>query len=718
MNKRDIRPIVGYSYPVTVEKLREMLALKGGLLVRGTLPQNKEEAMAAVRFCRKNGIRILLGEIVPRGELRKSSVYSPEDFQEIVKEAGDALLGVYGLGEGGGILYWPKYYTMNRAAKTWKSLEKADSPADARKKLVEYFRKFVELQRSIMGSETPLCIVESSQILQYQKEAGADFFLHEMCPGNPLELLPAYRGMARACHTIWGTHIAIGWYGGIRMDELWMKRWKLCLYLAFLQGADIIYPESGHYTYQVDKWGETRWNMFDRDHPNLLRSRRILREFYRFCMIHQRPTSDPETRIGILFGRNEGFPNLWNPYAWGQYENGTEWEAGPPEQGWKLPQALLRKENVFQETVMGDCNRSGNPAGGQYDVVPLETAEDLSRYKALAFVGWNDMNDAQYAKLLEYVRNGGHLLIWPAHCNVSGKRTELRLYRDGDLSELCGLRIKGWKTTDVRGFKFVSADSLLGDAIPYWGSRHDPWWMGKITPAEIEITEKNARILAGFSYHIREYDSDLLAEPALIEHRVGKGMVWTVAVREYPGDGGAFPFAEALLRILNTGEMSDPDAVCPEQIRYAIYHTEISGIPVRIFYLLNTETECSAGFRFRTGGKLSREYRLEPAGFTAAYLIDSMLILPCCNAHRLYEVHGDGDSLRLEFHMLEECAVLQEDLSGKKRKLFCNGREGRCPARREEDLAEYYAPDFLEEPDITQYPHHAPFVHITQKLQS
>ena len=198
---------------------------------------------------------------------------------------------------------------------------------------------------------------------------------------------------------------------------------------------------------------------------------------------------------------------------------------------------------------MGECNRSGNPAGGQYDVVPLETAEDLSRYKALAFVGWNDMNDAQYAKLLEYVRNGGHLLIWPAHCNVSGKRTELRLYRDGDLSELCGLRIKGWKTTDVRGFKFVSADSLLGDAIPYWGSRHDPWWMGKITPAEIEITEKNARILAGFSYHIREYDSDLLAEPALIEHRVGKGMVWTVAVREYPGDGGAFPFAEALLTV-------------------------------------------------------------------------------------------------------------------------------------------------------------------------
>ena len=158
-----------------------------------------------------------------------------------------------------------------------------------------------------------------------------------------------------------------------REGSMTWSRWKLCLYLAFLQGADIIYPESGHYTYQVDKWGETRWNMFDRDHPNLLRSRRILREFYRFCMIHQRPTSDPETRIGILFGNNEGFPNLWNPYAWGQYENGKEWEAGPPEQGWKLPQALLRKENVFHETVMGECNRSGNPAGGQYDVVPLET---------------------------------------------------------------------------------------------------------------------------------------------------------------------------------------------------------------------------------------------------------------------------------------------------------------------------------------------------------
>ena len=61
MKKQDVRPLVGYSYPVSVEKLEEMCALKGGNLVRGSLPKDKQEALAAVRYCREHVIRILLG---------------------------------------------------------------------------------------------------------------------------------------------------------------------------------------------------------------------------------------------------------------------------------------------------------------------------------------------------------------------------------------------------------------------------------------------------------------------------------------------------------------------------------------------------------------------------------------------------------------------------------------------------------------------------------
>ena len=717
MKKQDVRPLVGYSYPVSVEKLEEMCALKGGNLVRGSLPKDKQEALAAVRYCREHGIRILLGEMVSRGELHSSSPFSREDLREILVEAGGSLLGLYCLGEGGGILYWPKYYTINRAAKTWRSLESADSPADAHRKLVQYFKEFVDFQKALVGNDVPLCIVESSQILQYQKEAGIDFFVHEMCPGDPLELLPVYRGMARAFHTIWGTHIAIGWYGGIRMDELWMKRWKLTLYLSFLQGADLIYPESGHYTYMVDKWGETDGNMFDRDHPNLLRSRRILREFQRFCMIHQRPASGPESPIAVAFGNHEGYPNLWNPYAWGQYENGSEWEAGPPENGWRLLQTLLRKENVFHETVMGTANRSGNPAGGQFDIVPVLHA-DLSNYRAVIYVGWNNMTSEQYAKLLEYVKNGGHLLIWPAHFNTAEKRDDFQLYNDGDLTELCGIRIKGWKKKDVRGFKFITADSLPSYELPYWGSRHDPWWMGKTTPADVELTGKDTRILAGFSYHIREYESDVLAEPALIENRIEKGAVWTVAVAEYPGDEGAFPFAEALVRIVNAGERPDVDLLCPEQIRYSIYDTEINGVKGKIFYLLNTETETSLGIRFQVRGRQSMEFRMEPVKFAVAYFVDDALVIPASHNMRLHRVKKEDGVLNLEFYALRDSNIEAQDFSEKPRKLLFNGKEASCGRNVEPDFAEYYADDFLEEPDITQFSHHAPFVHISAKLQS
>ena len=41
------------------------------------------------------------------------------------------------------------------------------------------------------------------------------------------------------------------WYGGIRLDELWQKRWRSSLYLSYFSGAGFIYPESSHFEYNI-----------------------------------------------------------------------------------------------------------------------------------------------------------------------------------------------------------------------------------------------------------------------------------------------------------------------------------------------------------------------------------------------------------------------------------------------------------------------------------
>ena len=703
-----ILPLVGRSYPLGVKKLQEFLDFKGGNVVRGTLPENKEDALAAMRFCRKHGLYVLLGEFVARGYDRPNIKYSRRDLEDIFKMADGHIIGRFCLGEAGGILYWPERYTIDQAAKTWKSLTPCDGPAQAHEELIKYFKHVVTRNIEVGSDIVPLATVESSHILEYQAEAGCKFFMLEMCPGNPLEMIPSFRGTARAHDTFWGTHIAIGWYGGVHFDELWLQRWKMCLYLSFLHGADVIYPESGDYSYRQDKWGCTDYD-FERDHPNMLRARAIQREFYRFTQIHQRPHSDPETPLAVVFGHLEGYPNLWNPYAWGQYQNGEHWEAGPAEHGWDLPQVFCSKENIFNETVMGDFNNSGNAPGGLYDVVPV--CGDFSRYRALIFVGWNTMTTELYQKLIDYVLDGGRLLIFPAHFNVEEKRANpVRLFNGGDFTELCGIRIKAWGKTETQGFKFVTDETATPYTIPYWGTRHDPWWLGKVTPGKVEFTGEDTRILAGYSHHIREYREDVLAEPALIENRLGKGVVWTVAVAEYPGDEGMKKFAAQLLRIIGAGEQPETFLTAPDCIRYATYETP----EYKIMYLLNTEPDSMQGVRLSLSGKRTQEFLMAPAEFKVVYIFGDTAVLFTDHNIRIYSVKQSVDKIELGIYSL---STQKPVILGTPKKVIYNGKADICEAFADPEVKEFFDDDFLSEPDITQYSHHELFVSCNKKLQ-
>ena len=78
------------------------------------------------------------------------------------------------------------------------------------------------------------------------------------------------------------------------LDALWVHRWKVSLYQAFIRGADPIYSEHGI----MDN--RHRGHDLDAEAPTVKRYREELGKFARFCAVHPRPAGYPRTRLAIL----------------------------------------------------------------------------------------------------------------------------------------------------------------------------------------------------------------------------------------------------------------------------------------------------------------------------------------------------------------------------------------------------------------------------------
>ena len=249
----------------------------------------------------------------------------------------------------------------------------------------------------------------------------------------------AIRGASKSCgKREWGSHIAMSWYGGVPWDKMYFKRWKTALYYAYIAGATFIYSEGGHFG--INYLGLN--HKFDS--PECKRFRKVLREFYHFCQLHPRPSKGPEVKIAFIQGRFDGNAGHGSRYTWGQFAEG--WEHQEPEHSLDYLDNLFHRERWFSNTLSGDMDFSGNPPFGQYDILPIEAPlKVLREYTLLVFLGWNTIAEEDYDKLKSYVRGGGHLVMSLSHLNTNPSRNleKMKLYNNGDFSDLFGLIIKG-----------------------------------------------------------------------------------------------------------------------------------------------------------------------------------------------------------------------------------------------------------------------------------
>lgn len=705
------RVLIGASAGPGLAGLQVIAALKLGDCALCDLPNDLTAGLEMARFCREQEITLFLSELTFRGShdlwrpakqrLPREQCLSRDEVNQIIAEAGEWYGGRMTIGEAGGVLYWPKHYLQRGPEVAFVALPPAETMLEAREAYLQYLRGFIEFERREI-SDGPLMNVESSLAFKYHVEAGIDILCHEALPGDPHRMQAAIRGAARAYGKPWGTHLAMGWYGGVTVDKLWMKRWKTSLDHSYLTGAEFIYPESGHLglrEHQTQRWLEPL-------SEEMREARGILREMVQFAQVHTRPEGGPQVRLGIVSGYGDGAPGLWNPYAWGQFHD-EKWLAGPPEWGWELVDMLHRREEWSNPSVQGEWDWSGNPPCGQYDIVPVE-AEGAAwqRYGCLVFLGWNTMTEEIYGKLQAYVRGGGRLLMFlPQLRQDSVRGGEPVLFRDGDFSDLFGVRVPGFASRDVRGVKFLENSAVPEYRLPVADVNCDPRYLGHLTPAQVELT--TGRVLAGWDVLFGAKPEQIAQQPVLVENRLGGGVALLVTLQEYPADPAVVGLTKELLRVVSAGEQGEVRVLAGDRLRYAVYDLPEAG--AQVLYLLNTDPHDPITARVWVQGRLSREFTVPANTLRVAYRLGEVLVVAEDRRVELEGLAAVANEVAVSLFTVRDQTLSVHNLAEETRVVTINqtpaeiagGAAVTIPlARREAPRNAAYAEDFLQEPEL------------------
>ena len=358
--------------------------------------------------------------------------------------------------------------------------------------------------------------------------AGVKVVFAELPCSHATLLLDEARGAARAFgKETWGVHLA-NHVTKSPLDEDHARRLFILSSQAWLNGARIIYDEEVALRYNHD-------TVYAYSDALPTRYREIYQDLYHYG--NAIPLGREIVKTAFLKGNYDfpvgglqAMPTCRRTKFWGQFGPETAgWDFDTPEDGWRLLENFL--PGVWLYPVLQDPKEirlflAGSPHG-QVDLAPITAPLDvLKQYQLLVLPGWNTMTDELYAKLVEYVRGGGHLVLSAAQCTrhvTRGFLVEKKGFdfiRGGDLSALAGVR--------VRETSGAAAITSVG-----FGDRNFP--MEKGAPA-LETELAGAQVLA----------KDKAGRPFLVENRIGSGRVWMLTAGDYWGNPSFAAFNVAM----------------------------------------------------------------------------------------------------------------------------------------------------------------------------
>ena len=548
----------------------------GNLAVEFQKDWSPEEIRTTGERCRNLGLRFRLDELFDRrtGDIKARYASRVGEILAAVNEYRDVYAGAGLFYETGGVLY---YWQHPAVANAEVKIPPVKTFSEAEKHVARELRRGLSLAERT-GVPRPYANIEASfGFAAHLFKAGYDEVDLEVIYGPDQER--CYAGVKTAAEVFgggrFGVDMAMAWYGGVQHDALWDSRWRISLRHAFMRGADPIYLEHGLLFF------ESQGLHCDANHPYTKAMRGGLAEIAKYARENPRPEGLPRAAVAAVQGRNDGYIGGFQTHLYGQRTNEL-FRLTAADRGWELFDGLYRRRTWHDRDAWGDSDYSGNPPLGVADILPYDAPDAYwSRYKTVFFPARNTMDDALYARLVRFVRNGGVLVLAASHFDVSDRpKASFVPFNGGDWSELAGVRVKPGKTWRLpHGIKFC--------ANPAPGWRFDP-----LTPAwdplypdggfdvpEIECAGAKPFAVASDRFADRSLDG---LPPVAFYHRVGKGVTVLLASIDPPAASGVRRLYSRILDQAVTATDVWPKVECSDRVRYSVY-------PDGTIYVLNTE---------------------------------------------------------------------------------------------------------------------------------
>jgi len=345
------------------------------------------------------------------------------------------------------IHYTPKKQSLYRSPNLPTGMEEAAN---------SMVQSLQNTRKGVLRHTGPSCL------FKYFYQAGYQWLGAELMYG-PMELtISALRGARDVYGDRIGAHLAVQWSTTPHDTESRYRRYRLALYICYMQGIDEINTEEGFWRL------EYRYYFHNRFSPACQNHTLQQQDFYRYLSTHTR-RGHFYTPIAFLSGRYDGWRCFGRGDAWGVKGFGFS----DAERAWDLLTCFYPK-SVLSSIYIANCPDkevgyySGTP-NGNVDILPME-AEDFSKYRLLIALGYNKATGEDMEKLERFVRGGGTLLLgWP-QLSETTDRSDVVSYKHNYLvKEQPNFTEDSYQSQPLHICEDVQYDSVL-----VWTDSHKP----------------------------------------------------------------------------------------------------------------------------------------------------------------------------------------------------------------------------------------------------
>ena len=373
-----------------------------------------------------------------------------------------------------------------------------------------------------------------SVMFKYFVQAGYSFVGAETMYTTMEPQMAFLRGTKR-CYQLpaVGTHHALQWNSTPMDSPEHIRRYRLALYVSYMQGADQINTEEGSWHMEEYYTSFHRFSECCRLHTEQQQ------DFSRYVMGHSRKGSY-YTPVAFLQGQYDPWHGFINYQPWGW----TDRHYGEAEASWQLLKTVYPKSQPGDALYYHRCPSdkavgyySGTP-NGNVDVIPAESGANVyKQYKVLAFLGYHCADRENLERLLEFVKCGGKLILTRAHMTTTTNYD--------DISN------KKLKYGEDMPLSFVSGEPVF-ENITYQGHEIEVCVNGE--PCEEVIQSETGHDI-------------------VCRYRIGKGEVVLFNVNAYPAHPSIKALYENELRTSMKKAVSEEDvwAQTGDDVEFSVY---------------------------------------------------------------------------------------------------------------------------------------------------